>query len=217
MRSPRIVGLFGSLIALVCTLTIPGRPLAAQLRGLCFRDRPRPTCRASILLTAAAYTPVLTSRFDDPNGTFKAALIPHSDFALGAVVNVGDRHGIGFGVGGGAGLSGRQREFERNEIHAIYRRWLGNGMAVDIAPGFVRQDVRRPDASRFPTRRSGGTLTVDLHYKHWAIATVRGDVMSGRDPNAKAVYVGFKVDGYTAVVGSALAAAAYFAAALAGS
>jgi hypothetical protein len=56
------------------------------------------------------------------------------------------------------------------------------------------------------------TATVDLHYRHWAIATIRGDLMSGTDPSAKALYVGVKFDGYTAVAASVLAGAAYIVA-----
>jgi hypothetical protein len=183
-------------------------------RGLCFRDRPKPVCRVSVVVTAAAYTPIAATDVEDQLGKSKHALTAHSDFALGVLWNASQRNAFGLAVGGGAGLTGHDRDFERNEIHAIYRRWLRNDMAFDFEPGLTRADVRNPAFLIGPVRRTGGTVTMDLHYKHWAIATVRGDLMSGDEPNAKALYVGFKVDGYTAVLASGAAALAYFFAAI---
>ena len=196
----------------------PNVAAARSPRGLCFRDRPRPTCRVSVLFTAAGYASVAASTFADPNGVSKEALVSHSDFSLGALWNVDQRNGLGFGLGAGWGIRGNDRDFQRNAVYAVYRRWFANGLAFDVAPGFVRGDVRDPSLPISPVRRSGGTVTVDLHYKHWAIATMRGDFMSGNDPRANAFYIGLKVDGYTALVASLLAGLAYLgAAALEGS
>ena len=166
-----------------------------------------------MIYAAGAYLPVAVTKAATPFGGANEALTSHSDFALGVLWNRGARHALGIGFGAGWGIRTGERGFERNQLHATYRRWLRNGIAVDVSPGIVRGDVRAPAARDASDRRTGTTATVDLHYKHWAIATVRGDFMSGKDPGAEAFYVGFKLDGYTAVLASALAGVAYVAAA----
>jgi len=165
-----------------------------------------------VLYTAAAYFPVAATKVPVDFGGPLKTLTSHSDFSLGVLWNAGARHGIGLGVGSGWGVRRGENGYERNDLHATYRRWLRNGTAIDLSPGIVRTDVQLPTFRYLTERRTGVTATVDLHVRHWAIATIRGDVMSGKDPSAKALYVGVKFDGYTALAASALAAAAYFVA-----
>ena len=54
--------------------------------------------------------------------------------------------------------------------------------------------------------RTGGTLGVDLHYRHWAIASARADILPGGPPRGLGGYVGVKVDGYWALGVTAVAA-----------
>ena len=209
-----LIGLLGLLIAGAA----PVRPAYAQSRtasrGVCFRDRPDPPCRMSVVYAAAAYAPIAATEFDDVYGKTQKALTSHSDFSLGVLWNVGERDAFGLGVGAGWGISSYDTDFERNDIHATYRRWFKNGMALDVSTGFLRADVRDTTFGTEPVRRSGANVSVDLHYKHWAIATVRGDFMSGDAPSAKAVYVGLKFDSYPGLIMSAVAAVAYAAGAM---
>ena len=150
MQSSRNAGVLRTLGLIASSATLPNDAIAAQPRhptgrrfdsksahtsaaripprGLCFRDRPAPRCTVSVLYIAAAYLPVAATNVPVDFGGPTKTLTRHSDFSLGLLWNAGAHHALGLGFGAGWGMRSEETGYERNDLHATYRRWLRNGM-----------------------------------------------------------------------------------------
>jgi hypothetical protein len=191
-------------------------PAPVQQSAVCFRDHPPPRCKLTILYAVGLHGPLLVSKveyesptFDGPNRIVrKETLDWYPAVSLGVLSNRDENHSLGVGAEVGD---------DRTAFHVVYRRWLEGGVALDVAPGVIRTAVTTPRVISSlggvfvvadDVQRTGGTLGVDLHYRHWAIASVRADFVPGGPPQAVGGYVGVKWDGYWALAASAAAAIA---------
>lgn len=196
-------------------------------RPVCFRDRPRAHCLVTVGYAVGTYRPFVISKveYDTPNfgglRTVREETLegPYFAASLDMLWNRDERHALGVGAEAGE---------TRRAFRVVYRRWLDGAVAVDVAPGVLRTDVATPRVISFPggsfvaidrVPRTGGTLGVDLHYRHWAIASARADYLPGGPTRGAGGYVGAKVDGYWALAATAIAGLLYgaLAAAYAGS
>ena len=191
-----------------------GRP---RPRPVCFPDRPPARCTVTVLYAVGFHRPFVVSKveYETPNfggGTRtvrEETLDSYYAASLDILWNRDARHALGVGAEVGDA---------RTAVRVIYRRWLEGAVALDVAPGLLRTDVVTPRVISFPfgvivapeeEQRTGGTLGVDLHYRHWAIASARADFLPGGPPRGVGAYVGVKVDGYWALAATAIAALLY--------
>src|SRR5688500_10303301 len=199
------------------SLRAAGDTAAVQARQspVCFRDHPPARCTVAVLYAVGFHRRFVVSKveyetpnFDGGTRTIREETLNelYPAASLDILWNRDERHALG--VGAAVGDS-------RTAFRVVYRRWLEGGVALDVAPGVLRTDVVTPrlisyqggiDVADTEVPRTGGTLGVDLHYRHWAIASARADILPGGPPRGLGGYVGVKVDGYWALGVTAVAA-----------
>ncbi len=127
--------------------------LAGQTSGLCFRGRPAPRCRA-FLITEFGFNVSTHDNFvDATSGVWE----------LGVLRNTGKRTALGgsarFAVGAG----------DRLVLSPRVRRWLGNHLTLDLAPGVIVWDDRVTGLST--ARAPGFSGQITLGYADFGAVT----------------------------------------------
>jgi hypothetical protein len=152
------------VVALAAANLAPLRPLHAQA---CFTPHPLPRCR-SYWITEAG----LSARLDPHPGTEGAS----ATLELGYMANMGARSALGAAVfvRGGEPVGGVG-------IRPRYRRWLGERVSLDLAPGIV---VKALSGGQFSLRSPGFSGQVGLNVGS-------GFGLTGQVDVARTAYGGF--------------------------
>ncbi len=111
--------------------------------SLCFRGRDRSRC-GSFLITEAGVLSVLKA--DAGRGRDQKML---GFLEYGAMINVGARSAVGVTALGESGTN-----HNRVGFRGRYRRWLGHGFSLDLAPGIIIWDF----GDRFTQYESPGVI-----------------------------------------------------------
>lgn len=118
--------------------------LAGQTSSLCFRGRPAPRCRA-FLITEFGVNGSTHDNFVDATSAI---------WELGLMKNTGSRTAFGatarFAVGAG----------DRLILSPRLRRWMGNHLTLDVAPGIIVWDDRTTGLSTARAPGFSGQLTL---------------------------------------------------------
>jgi hypothetical protein len=118
---------------------VEGRPY----HSVCFRGRDRSRC-GSFLITEAGVLSVLRGDLGDRREQKMLGFLEY-----GAMVNIGPSSAVGVTALGESGTN-----HNRVGFRARYRRWLGHGFSIDLAPGVIIWDFE----DRFTRYKSPGLI-----------------------------------------------------------
>jgi len=129
---------------LVSLFAVCAGSLVGQATGLCFRGRPAPRCRA-FLITEFGVNGSTHDNFVDATSAV---------WELGLLKNTGSRSAFGatarFAVGAG----------DRLILSPRLRRWMGNHLTLDVAPGVIVWDDRTTGLSTAQAPGFSGQVTL---------------------------------------------------------
>jgi hypothetical protein len=161
--------------AAMLTAVIGFQPLAAQIepatgaeppRVGCFRGRPLPACKSFWITEMLGETPLAQTTYRVQSGGYAYPIESFEDqleWNLGHMVNVSERYAVGgllsAGTAGGSTLSG---------VKARGRRWLSEGLSLEVDAGLLRQDS-------YPSAANGVTLAARLNIRDQGAFYIRWD------------------------------------------
>src|SRR5256885_5228882 len=136
--------MIGRRVVLAAALLASVGTLAAQTTGLCFHGRPAPRCRA-FLITEFGVNGSTHDNFVDASAAI---------WELGLMKNTGTRTAFGgtARVAVGAG--------DRLILSPRLRRWMGDHLTLDVAPGIIVWDDRTTGLSTAQAPGFSGQITV---------------------------------------------------------
>jgi hypothetical protein len=181
-------------------------PPSTATRGLCWRARPAPRCRAYLVTEVGYEHPVITSRV----GGFE----PDPDFGGRFVASIGAMVNRGTSVAWGgvlAGAAGDDPEAFSLRAEGRYRRWIGPTRGIDLSAGVATKPVQTP--LREPVRAHGITAAIGVE-RGFVRADARIDALYGGGRPRGAVLVGVRFGSYAAPVAAFALTAVGFAIAI---
>jgi hypothetical protein len=198
-------------LALACAaLHAPALPAQIEpQRAFCWVGRPAEICRTFMIAEGGAYMAVASTRYTrrgfDGRLTRSMHLTGHANWEVGLMRNVSPRDAVGATL-----LAGGDANGERIALKGRYRRWMGEGTAVDAGAGvmFARRaephaDPDQPGNLHVPV--TGVTADVALGLTDWVGVSVRGDLLYDQDGNpATGLYGGVKLGTRPALVATVL-------------
>jgi hypothetical protein len=185
--------------------TAAASPTATGTRGLCWRPRPAPRCRAYLVTEVGYEHAVITSRVGgfEPNPDFSGRFV----WSLGAMANRGANAALGGLLSASAGDEPEGSGLLRAE--GRYRKWIGPTRGIDFSVGITQKLVRTP--FREPVRAQGLTAAVGVD-QGLVGADVRVDALYGGARPRGAALVGIRFGSYAAPVAILAQAVAAFVA-----